>query len=140
MSSLKYVAFQIYLRAKDVSNSELGKYIITSFDYLNKDTKRPQTKDFLFDQAITSGRTQFKLIGKVNDGGLQLMEWCDEACNFDGMCSDIETIKTHKNGKYMKRTYSLEELPDVIDNALEWYNSQKSGKNFWDEDLHILAI
>jgi len=68
------------------------------------------------------------------------MEWCDEAFNFDGMCSDIEIIKTHKDGEYMKRTYTIDELPEVIDRALSWFNSMRAREDFWDEYLHILAI
>lgn len=143
MSRLNRTAFQILLLIKEkyfTSQERLENYIEHSLELADKDCKYPQKPDFLLEQARESGRTHFKLIGKVNDGGLQLMEWCDEAWNFDGMCSDIEIIKTHKDGEYMKRTYTLEELPEVIDNALSWFNSMKSKKEFWDEHLHILAI
>lgn len=143
MSSLKHTAFQILrmLQKNTFDTKErMSSYIEYSLELVSEDCKRPQKADFLLEQARTSGRTHFKLIGKVNSGGLQLMEWCDEAWNFDGMCSDIEIIKTHKDGEYMKRTYTLEELPEVIDNALSWFNSMKSREEFWDENLHILAI
>lgn len=143
MPSLKDTAFQILSMVKDnyfPNKERLSEYIENSLNRVNEYSKHPQRPDFLLEQARTSGRTHFKLIGKVNDRGLQLMEWCDEAFNFDGMCSDIEIIKTHKNGRYMKRTYTLEELPAVIDNALEWFNSTKKSHEFWDENLHILAI
>jgi hypothetical protein len=100
-----------------------------------------QTKDLLMEFATESKRTKFKLIGRVNTSGLELMEWCNDIYNFDGMCSSIEGIKSAKNGRYVKRTYSLEELPDAIDNALSWYNSVKKNQHTFNSTmLHILAV
>lgn len=100
-----------------------------------------QDNTLLMEFAKTSGRSKFKLIGRVNTSGLELMEWCDDAQNFDGMCSSFNDIKSAKDGVYVKRTYSLEELPSAIDNALNWYNSVKRDHHSFNNTmLHILAV
>ena len=142
--SISNSAFQILLMLRENYFKDDGKrgfeYILTTLERLLEDGKRPQTKDWLLEQAIESGRTEFKLIGKVNDGGLALMEWCDDAWNFNGMCSSIQSLTEHKDGIYLKSTYTLEELPKVIDNALEWFNSRKADMPFSNDKLHILAV
>lgn len=110
-------------------------------DSLKHSQNAKQTKDWLLKVATESGRTKFKLIGRVNTSGLELMEWCDDAWNFDGMCSKAEDIRMCKDGDYIKRTYSLEELPEVIDNALSWHNSVRSEHHVFNTtNLHILAV
>ena len=107
-----------------------------------KNAKRScnQTKDFMLQMAKESGYTEFRLIGRVNDTGLELMEWCEDAYNFGGMCPNKNDNKTYKDGNYHKRTYTLKELPEVIDNALEWHNSVKKQNKFRHTNLHIQAI
>jgi hypothetical protein len=69
------------------------------------------------------------------------MEWCDDAYNFNFMCSSIENLETYKDGEYLKSIYTIEELPKVIDRALEWYNSVKTNHHkFNSTSLHILAV
>lgn len=135
-------AFQILRMIQDgkLEDDRLLRYIKTTLEYDLENAARPQGKDLMLRWATESGRSEFKLIGKVNDGGLSLMEWCDDAQNFDGMCSSIESLTSHKDGEYLRRTYSLEELPEVIDNALSWFNSVKSRSPFRDDQLHILAV
>lgn len=139
-------AFQalLVLRDKERFDDEEARkiairYIEDSLEYCKNSAN--QKKDWLLEMATESKRTKFKLIARVNTGGLELMEWCDDIYNFDSMCSSIEAIKSTKDGRYVKRTYSLEELPDVIDNALSWYNSvKKNHHNFNSTMLHILAV
>lgn len=142
--SLSNSAFQIMRMLQENYFKDDGErgftYIKTTLERLLEEGKRPQSKDWLLEQAIKSGRSEFKLIGKVNDGGLSLMEWCEDAQNFNGMCSDIESLTTYKDGDYLRNSYSLEELPDVIDNALEWFNSRKEDIPFSNDLLHIMAI
>lgn len=144
--NIDHSAFQALLILKDkerFDDEEARKiairYIEDSLEYCKNSAN--QKKDWLLEMATESKRTKFKLIARVNTGGLELMEWCDDIYNFDGMCSSIEAIKSAKSGRYMKRTYSLEELPDVIDNALSWYNSAKKNHHSFNSTmLHILAV
>ena len=144
--NIEHSAFQALLILKDYekfSDEEARKiairYLENSLEHCENSAN--QTKDLLLEFATESKRTKFKLIGRVNTSGLELMEWCNDRQNFDGMCSSIEAIKQAKNGDYIKRTYSLEELPQVIDNALRWYNSvKKNHHKFNSTMLHILAV
>lgn len=143
--NIEYTAFQVLRMLQDNTdgNKRTREMAIRQLEYSMEHAKNScnQTKDLLMEFAIDSKRTKFKLIGRVNTSGLELMEWCDEAYNFDGMCSSIEGIKEAKSGRYIKRTYSLEELPDAIDNALNWYNSvKKNHHSFNSTMLHILAV
>ena len=144
--NIEHSAFQVLLFLKDFDKFDdkearkiATRYLEDSLEYCKNSAN--QTKDLLLDFATESKRTKFKLIGRVNTSGLELMEWCDDRQNFDGMCSSIEDIKQVKNGNYIKRTYSLEELPQVIENALRWHNSvKKNNHKFNSTMLHILAI
>ena len=131
-----------YLRDAEMSDKEARKYALSYLeDALKNSQNAKQTKDWLLEMATESERTKFKLIGRVNTSGLELMEWCDDARNFDGMCYKAEAMRTHKDGEYLKRTYSLQELPEVIDNALSWYNSVRSTHHVFNSTaLHILAV
>ena len=143
---IEYAAFQalIALRNYDVTDADESRnialrYLESSLKYCNESAT--QTKDMLLDFARDSGMTKFKLIGRVNTSGMELMEWCDDAYNFDWMCSSVDDLKRCKNGDYIRRTYSLCELPDVIDNALLWYNSNKRNNHYFNSTmLHILAV
>ena len=144
--NIEHSAFQVLLFLKDFDKFDdkearkiATRYLEDSLEYCKNSAN--QTKDLLLDFATESKRTKFKLIGRVNTSGLELMEWCDDRQNFDGMCSSIEDIKQVKNGDYIKRTYSLEELPQVIENALRWHNSvKKNNHKFNSTMLHILAV
>jgi hypothetical protein len=144
--NIEHSAFQALLFLKDFDKFDdkearkiATRYLEDSLEYCKNSGN--QTKDLLLEFATKSKRTKFKLIGRVNTSGLELMEWCDDIQNFDGMCSSIEDIKQAKNGDYIKRTYSLEELPQVIENALRWYNSvKKNHHKFNSTMLHILAV
>ena len=142
--SISNSAFQIMRMLQEnrfKGDCERGfEYIKTTLETLLEDCKQPQDKDWLLEQAIESGRSEFKLIGRVNDGGLSLMEWCDDAWNFNGMCCSIESLKQYKDSEYLRSTYTLEELPEVIDNALSWFNSRKEDIPFSNDLLHILAV
>ncbi len=143
--NIEYTAFQVLRFLQDNSMDDKRareraiSYLEDSLEFCKNNCN--QTKDLLMEFATESKRTKFKLIGRVNTSGLELMEWCNDRHNFDGMCSSIEAIKSAKNGDYIKRTYSLEELPDAIDNALSWYNSvKKNHHSFNSTMLHILAV
>lgn len=144
--NIEHSAFQVLLFLKDFDKFDdkearkiATRYLEDSLEYCKNSAN--QTTDLLLNFATESKRTKFKLIGRVNTSGLELMEWCDDIQNFDGMCSSIEDIKQVKNGNYIKRTYSLEELPQVIENALRWHNSvKKNNHKFNSTMLHILAI
>jgi hypothetical protein len=91
--------------------------------------------------AKESKGTSFKIIAKVNSSGMQLQEWCDEAYNFSPMCSNIKDDSEYKNGIYLKRTYTLEELPNALKNANTWHNNVKKNLGYNLEDLvHILKV
>lgn len=143
--NIDYTAFQILRMLQDntLEDKRAREMAISQLEYSMEHAKNScnQTKDLLMEFATDSKRTKFKLIGRVNTSGLELMEWCNDRQNFDGMCSSIEDIKSAKNGEYVKRTYSLEELPEAIDNALRWYNSvKKNHHSFNSTMLHILAV
>lgn len=143
--NIEYTAFQILRMLQDntLEDKKAREMAIRQLEYSMEHAKNScnQTKDLLMEFATNSKRTKFKLIGRVNTSGLELMEWCNDRQNFDGMCSSIEDIKLAKNGDYIKRTYSLEELPEAIDNALRWYNSVKKKHNSFNSTmLHILAV
>lgn len=141
--NIEYTAYQILLTLRG-EFGEIDKIYLNNFKYSLENSleeaARPQDKEFLMMQATTSGRNLFKLIGRVNSSGLELMEWCEDAQNFDGMCSSKKDIAEAKQGDYIRRTYSLKELPDVIDNALRWHNSVKADNPFRGTNLHILAV
>jgi hypothetical protein len=143
--NIEHSAFQIlsYLKDDRFDDKEVRKiatrYLEDSLQHSKNSAN--QTKELLLDFAKESKRKKFKLIGRVNTSGLELMEWCNDAYNFDGMCSSHHNIKQAKDGEYIKRTYTLEELPSVIDNALSWYNSVKKNHHTFNSTmLHILAI
>lgn len=112
--NIDYTAFQILRMLQDntLEDKRAREMAISQLEYSMEHAKNScnQTKDLLMEFATDSKRTKFKLIGRVNTSGLELMEWCNDRQNFDGMCSSIEDIKSAKNGEYVKRTYSLEEL------------------------------
>jgi hypothetical protein len=141
---INHSAFQALRKLQDNSldDKRAREMAMRDLEYCLEYCKnRNQTKDWLLEMATESKRTKFKLIARVNTSGLELMEWCDDIQNFDGMCSSIENIKMCKDGRYMKRTYTLEELPDVIDNALSWYNHVKQHHHAFNSTmLHILAV
>jgi hypothetical protein len=143
--NIEYTAYQALMRLKDnsIDDKRARQMAINQLEYSLEHAKlcANQTKDLLLKFATESKRKKFKLIGRVNTSGIELMEWCDDAYNFDGMCSSHHDIKQAKNGEYVKRTYTLEELPTVIDNALSWYNSVKKNHHTFNATmLHILAI
>lgn len=136
-----FQALQILKNDRFTDDEARKRAIMYLEDSMEHCQKGNQTKDWLLEQAKDSKRTKFRLIARVNTSGLELMEWCDDIYNFDGMCSSIEAIKSAKDGRYMRRTYSLEELPDVIDNALSWYNHVKqTHHSFNSTALHIIAV
>lgn len=97
-------------------------------------------KSLLMEQAINSGGTEFALIGRVNTSGLELMVWCDDAQNFDCMCP-TKGFEDIKDGEYIKRTYTLEELPNAIDNAEKWDFHNRENNHFYNTTtLHIIKI
>jgi hypothetical protein len=141
---IENLIFQAYQKLKDtnIDDNKARKMALSDIEYaLNYCQNQKQTKDWLLELAKESKQTKFKLIARVNTSGLELMQWCDKAYNFTGMCDNIEDIKSYKYGEYLITTYSLEELPIVIDNALSWYNSVKNKHHkFNNTILHILSI
>jgi len=94
----------------------------------------PQTS-LLLAQAKESGSNSFKIIAKVSDSGLSIMQWCDDAFNFDGMC-----VKSTKE-EYKKNIYSLEELPEVLERASLWLTSVNTKIRMKNEDmLHLMVL
>lgn len=97
----------------------------------------------LYDLAAQSGKSEFKIIARMNDDGPGYHvfgEWADEANNFAFMCTNELDDQEHKDGIYLKRTYTLSELPQALKNAEAWQKSVKQWKNFWTETLHVLAV
>lgn len=140
--NIEHAAYQALLALQDVKTIEDKniRYALSqleySLEYCNQ--SKNQTKELLLEFANSSSFNKFKLIGRVNTSGTELMEWCEDAYNFSNMCSNLNDLKTYKDGEYIRRTYTLEELPDVIDNALSWYNRNKHYFN--STPLHILGI
>lgn len=143
MLDIGHVAYQVLLSLKEKEFNEYHKAnAIYLLETAIRNCQQSQTSEGLLDAAIKSGRERFKLIGRanVNCGIYELMEWCDNAFNFDGMCSSIQDIKDAKDGRYIKRTYSIDELPSVIENALKWYNYSRQERKVNPILLHILAV
>ena len=97
----------------------------------------------LIQLAKDSEKSEFKIIARMNDDGPGYHvfgEWADDAHNFAFMCTNEKDDAEHKDGIYLKRTYSLEELPQALMNAQSWQNGVKKHKSFWTESIHIVAI
>lgn len=141
---IENLIFQAYQKLKDsnIEDNRARQMALSDLEYaFNYCQNQSQTKDWLLELAKKSKQNKFKLIARVNTSGLELMQWCDKAYNFTGMCDDISVVKVYKNGNYSITTYSLEELPNVIDNALSWYNSVKNKHHKFNSTiLHILSI
>lgn len=132
----------LQLRNNDISDERARRMSLIYLEQcLEYSVSQHQTKEFLMKTAKESGRKKFKLIARVNTSGIELMEWCDEANNFDFMCSSFKNINSTKDGAYKKRTYTLLELEVIIDNALYWYNGVKKTIHVFNTtELHILAV
>ncbi|MCK9574749.1 MAG: hypothetical protein WC979_03165 [Candidatus Pacearchaeota archaeon] len=93
------------------------------------------TKDLLLDMAKESGKNRFRLLAGMNETQW-IFNWCDAEYNYIGMCtSDMDKFKID---------YSLDELPDIIDNALSWLERAKAINNgtyaLTLTNLYIMAI
>ena len=106
--------------------------------HLAEEQENTQTPEHIIQQAKESGGIKFRLLAKVNDSGLQIMEWCDDAFNFSGMVSKPST----KKEEYHKNTYSLDELTDVVENCLKWVNGVKEQRDylFYELKVHLQVI
>lgn len=72
-------------------------------------------KDHILDCAKKSTSKKFRLLASMNDP-IIIFNWCNEEHNFIGM--------NHIAGdKIYKIEYTLDELPEVIDNAEKWLKS-----------------
>ena len=86
-------------------------------------------KDLNLDMAKESGKNRFRLLAAMN-GTVWIFMWCDEEYNFLGMStSDLDEYKVD---------YTLEELPQVIDNAQSWLDGVKNLPNV--SNLYVMAI
>jgi len=97
-------------------------------------------KDLLLNQAKESGKSSFKLLATMNSR-ISIFQWCDDEQNFVGMCPD----NIYDESKYKNVSYTLEQLPDVIDNAEKYLKSLKenphfSGSPYFISSLHIMSL
>lgn len=141
--NIEHIASQLANNLKDRQLERLSILYMLRNDLKECEERctEPQNADYLLELAKESGRKLFKLIGRVNDSGhFQLMEWADEGYNFVSMVMTNEDIENYKNGMYKKRTYTLEELPEVIDRALSWHNSSKKRFRFSSTELQLQAV
>ncbi|WP_412754960.1 hypothetical protein, partial [Legionella donaldsonii] len=73
---------------------------------------------------------------------INIFQWCDNQYNFIGMC---HSIKFESGEKDYTVEYTLEELPDAIDNAEIWLKSIKeksefSGSPYFISSLQIMSV
>jgi hypothetical protein len=82
-------------------------------------------KEILLEQAKNSVSQKFRLLATMNDS-INIFNWSNVQYNFIGMNQDSRytTEKDHTV------EYTLEELPEVIDNAEEYLKAVKEGKGF----------
>lgn len=81
--------------------------------------------DLMLENAKNSASTHFKLILFTNDTR-NMFQWCNDEYNFVGACPD-----TRYSSKVYKTTYTLDELPEAIENAEKWAEGIH-GRNFLD--------
>lgn len=103
----------------------------------NYDYKFYSTKKVLLDCAKESGAKKFKLLATMNSN-ISIFQWCDKENNFLGMCPPKEAEK-------FKVIYTINQLPDVIDNAEKWLKFIKedirmSGSPYFVSQLHIMSL
>lgn len=79
-------------------------------------------KSLLLAQARESGDKYFRLLATMNDM-INIFNWCESEYNFLGM-------SVPKGFKKHKVEYTLDELPDAIDNAERYLKELKEDKSF----------
>lgn len=95
-------------------------------------------KDMLLEQAKDSGKTKFRLLCGMNDIiNSSLFNWCDTEDNFIGMCHAQILDECVVD-------YTLEELPNVIDNAEQWIigvkKPQSSQRSFYTSNIQLMSV
>lgn len=141
---VEYIARQILreLEGMNLHPTERLAQLRDSLKQCKKESTDPQTANHLLETAKSSGYTLFRLIGRANYSGNPwgLMEWCDKMDTFTIMCPNKVSVNMEENYGYNKRTYTLEELPNVIRKALEWHNDKREKLTFSPIELHIQAV
>lgn len=138
-----------WLRDPDLRPEKKLEMIESSFERIEKaaeetfsDKSIEISKRFFINQAKESGRKLFRIIARTNSSKIGLGQWCNEARNFTMLIDNHEDVKTYKDGEYLKRTYTLDELPEALDNAWRWYKGVHSREvgNYNTMDIHVMAI
>lgn len=88
-------------------------------------------KELLLKWAQESWKNKFLLIASTNNRN-SIFKWHDEEYNFVGML--------HYDNR--ECTYSIDELPDMIDNAESWLHGSREVNNRIDESstVHLLPL
>ena len=145
-SSIQYTASQVLtmLKHPDIKDNPTAQLCVRLLEDCESSARSHSTDiDGLLQMAKESDKSEFKIIARMNSDGPGYHvfgEWADDANNFAFMCTNEKDDIEYKDGDYLKRTYTLEELPQALKNANNWYNNVKAWKHFWTESIHILAI
>jgi hypothetical protein len=145
-SSIQHTAQLVlqFLQHPDLKDHPTAQLCIKLLEDCKSSAKSHSTDlEGLLRMAKESEKTEFKIIARMNNDGPGYHvfgEWADDARNFAFMCTNEKEDIEYKDGDYLKRTYTLDELPQALINANQWYDSVKSRNQFWTESIHILAV